>query len=101
MKIDWGQGQTVTAAPLFKVRAKFPAVGISWTSPPPPPEIRGLNFVSIQGDEVERVFVNVNSYPYKMSARKQRQLDSDCRSFNKDWEEQYFVESFGIYWESG
>jgi hypothetical protein len=29
MEIDWGQGHIVMAVPLFKVRAKFNAVGVS------------------------------------------------------------------------
>jgi hypothetical protein len=63
MEIDWGQVHIVMAVHLFKVIAKFSAVGVCLIAPPPPTprEVRGLKFVFAQGEEELRMRISVNS----------------------------------------
>jgi hypothetical protein len=39
---------------------------------------------------------SVNSYPCKISARKQRKIDSGCRDFNRMRQEDYFFTDVGL-----
>jgi hypothetical protein len=58
--------------------------------------ISGSESIPIERNEVNVMFlINVNSCPLKTGERNQGKMDSECRVFNRVWEEQYSLSNVG------
>jgi hypothetical protein len=93
-ELELRQEPTIRAPPLCNVRARFAAVSSQWNAWFS--NVSSSESVSIERDEVNVLFlVSVNSYPLRNGERNQGKMDSECRVFNRVWEEQYSLSDVG------